>query len=290
MIVVTGSTGRVGRLTAEELVQRRHPLRLLVRDPERAPRLPGAEVVQADYEDTATLAEALHEGDRVFMVSAHAGPERRIALHRSFVEAAARQHVAHVVYLSFVNAGPDATFLHARSHGATEELLERSGVPYTAIRNGMYADEIPTWFDAEGVAREPVGEGRISFSYRPELAQAIAITLTDPGHGGKVYDITGEPVSLAELARIASEVTGDPYRYEPLTRHDWEAKWRARGKEEWGIEAGLTSFDAQRAGEFDVVSDDFRALTGRDPLGVRELIERLADRMPRSRGLGSCPD
>lgn len=280
MIVVTGSTGHVGRLAAEELARRGHSLRLVVRDPARAPSLPGAEVVAADYGDLEALAGALDGGDRVFMVSLHEGPERRVPLHRSFIEAAARQGVAHVVYLSFVNAGPTATFLHARSHGATEEMLRRSGVQFTFIRNGMYADDIPGWFDAEGVAREPVGDGRMSFSYRPELAAAIAVALSEPGHEGKVYDIVGEPVSLVELARIASEVTGDTYRYEPIGRDEWEARWRARDKPEWEIEAGLTSFDAHRAGELDVVSDDFRELTGRDPLTVAEIIARHLDEMP----------
>lgn len=277
MIVVTGCTGVVGRLVAEELVRRGHETRLLVRDHARAPSLPGAEVVVGDYGDTASLDAALREGDRVFMVSLHEGPARRVPLHRSFVEAAARRGVAQVVYLSFLNAGPDAIFLHARSHGATEEMLERSGIAYTFMRNGMYADDIPGWFDAEGVAREPVGDGRISFSYRPELAEAIAITLTEPGHEGKVYDVVAEPVALGELARIASEVTGRPYRYEPGAREDWEARWRARDWEDWQLEGGLTSFDAQLAGELAVVSTDFRTLTGRDPLTVRELVERVFD-------------
>jgi uncharacterized protein YbjT (DUF2867 family) len=281
MIVVTGSTGHCGRLVAEELARRGHSMRLLVRDPTRAPSLPGAKVVAADYGDPESLAAALDEGDRVFMVSVHEGPGRRVPLHRSFVDAAARAGVGQVVYLSFLNAGPDAVFLHARSHGATEEMLGRSGVAFTAIRNGMYADEIPGWFDAAGVAREPVGEGRISFSYRPELAEAIAVTLTEPGHEGAVYDIVGpRPVTLAELARAASEVTGKTYRYEPSPRAAWEERWRGRGWEDWKLEAGLTSFDAHVAGELAVASNDFRDLTGRDPLTVREVIERLRDEMP----------
>jgi uncharacterized protein YbjT (DUF2867 family) len=280
MIVVTGATGNVGRLTAEELARRGQPMRLMVRDPSRAPSIPEAEVVRADYGDPEALARALQEGDRVFMCSVHEGPARRVPLHRSFVETAARQGVARVVYLSFVNAGRDAIFLHARSHGATEEMLEQAGVAYSAIRNGMYADEIPGWFDAEGVAREPVGDGRISFSYRPELAEAIAVVLTEPQHDRKAYDIVAEPVGIAELARVASALTGREYRYEPSPREAWEARWRERGKEDWAIEAGLTSFDAQQAGEFDVVSEDYRLLTGKSPLTVAELVERQLDAMP----------
>ena len=88
MIVVTGASGHVGGLVAEELFELGEPMRLLVRDPSRAPELPGAEVAVADYGRPGTLAEALHEGDRVFMVSLHEGPERRVPLHRSFIEAA----------------------------------------------------------------------------------------------------------------------------------------------------------------------------------------------------------
>ena len=57
-------------------------------------------------------------------------------------------------------------------------MLVRSGVPYTSIRNGMYADDIPGWFDPDGVLREPGEDALITFSYRPELAKAIAVTLT----------------------------------------------------------------------------------------------------------------
>ena len=281
MIVVTGAAGHVGGLVAEELFERDVPMRLLVRDASRAPEFPGAEVVVADYGKPESLAAALQEGDRVFMTSVHEGPDRRVPLHRAFVEAAARAGVVQIVYLSFANAARDATFLHARSHGETEGILADSGVPWTAIRNTMYADHIPGWFDPDGIAREPLGEARMSFSYRPELAKAIAVTLTEPGHGEQVYDITTpESVSLHDLAHIAAEVTGDAYGYEPATDEEWDERWRALGRTGWELEAGRTSYEAIRAGELDVVTDDYERLTGLEPLRIAEILERHADELP----------
>jgi NAD(P)H dehydrogenase (quinone) len=281
MIVVTGSTGRMGGLVARRLESGGHPMRLLVRDPHRAPRINGAQVQAAEYGNPEALAKGLRKGDRVFMVSMWIGGDARLDLHRSFIEAAAKADVAQLVYLSFVNAGPTAIFSHAREHGATEEMLSASGVPWTSIRNSMYADDIPGWFDPDGVAREPGDDARMSFSYRPELADVIAMALTEPGHEGRIYNITTpESVSMRELAQIASEVTGDAYRYEPISDAEWIKRWTAMGRPEWALEAGQTSYEAMRAGEFDIVSDDYEKVTGSKAATIAQVITKLVDEMP----------
>ena len=124
MIVITGAGGHVGGLIARLLSERGERTRLLTRDPSRVPALQGAEVVRVDgFEDEDALDASLHEGDRVFMVAMHSSPEDRVRQHQAFVDAAVRAGVGRLVYLSCLNAGPDAVFLHGRSHGATEEMV-----------------------------------------------------------------------------------------------------------------------------------------------------------------------
>jgi uncharacterized protein YbjT (DUF2867 family) len=287
VIVVTGASGRVGGLVARELDRRGLRFRAVTRNVERLPDLGGAEIALAGYDEPDTLADALEPGDRVFMVSMHEPPERRIALHKGFIEVAVGRGVARIVYLSFIGAGPNASFVHARSHGATEGMLGACGVPFSAVRNGMYADEIASWFDGQGRITGPGGDGRLSLSYRPELAEAVAVLLADTGHDDRqIVTITGpESFSLTELAAVASEVTGDPYRYEPLGRDEWIAYRRSLGRPEWSIEAGITYYDGVGRGEADVVTDDYRELTGRAPLSIGDVIALHRDKMP----LGSVP-
>ncbi len=285
MIAVTGATGHVGTLVAEELSRRGVPFRMIVRDEARAPDLPGGDLVVADFADQGALERVLAPGDRVFMVSVHEDYDRRVALHRSFVEAAARRRVARVVYLSFVAAGPAARFRHARSHGATEAMLAASRLPFTAVRNAMYADGIATWFDERGRITGPGGDGRVSLTLRSELAEAIAVILSDPAHDGRsLVTITGpEAVSLAELAAIASNVTGDAYRYEPLDRAEWIESRRRLGRQEWAIDAGISYYDGVAAGEADVVSGDYAELTGNEPRTIEQVIEDHREAMPLGR-------
>lgn len=282
MIVITGAGGHVGGLIADNFGEHGLPVRLLTRDPSRLSERAGTEIVEIEgFEDKPALASALGEGDRVFMVAMHSSVEDRTRQHRAFVDVAVAAKIGQLVYLSCLGAGPEAVFLHGRSHGATEDMVRGSGLPFTIVRMSMWTDDIPNWFDPDGVIRAPAGDGRISFTYRPEIASVIAATLTGEGHEGKTYDVTGpESVSMPELAVLAAEITGDDYRCEPLERDAWTAKRLALGRPAWSVQAGLSSWDALDAGEFDVVSDTVRELTGAEPITVADWIAGHADEMP----------
>src|SRR5262245_2398780 len=115
-LAITGSTGRLGGRVARSLAV---PLRLIVRDPGRAPDLSECEVVAATYDNPG---EALKGVKTLFMVSGAEHPDR-VTQHRTFIDAAQHAGVEHIVYTSFYGAAPDATFTLARDHFATEEHI-----------------------------------------------------------------------------------------------------------------------------------------------------------------------
>ena len=88
----------------------------------------------------------------------------------------------------------------------------------------------------------------------------------------------------ASRTRIASPRTG-----EPLDREEWIAYRKSVGRPDWSIEAGISYYDGVRAGEADVVTDDYRALTGKKPRSIRELIALHREEMPLARGSSSSP-
>jgi NAD(P)H dehydrogenase (quinone) len=87
VIAVTAATGGLGSRVASRLAAAGAAQRLVVRDPDRAPTLPGAEPARADYERPEEVRAALTGVDTLLFVSATEHPDR-IALHRNAIDAA----------------------------------------------------------------------------------------------------------------------------------------------------------------------------------------------------------
>jgi NAD(P)H dehydrogenase (quinone) len=273
MIVVSGSTGRLGGRVARRLAGAGVPQRLLVRDAARAPRLPGADVVTADYGDATALRPALAGASTVLMVSASESVDR-VDRHRGFADAAAAAGVRHLVYTSFLNAAPNATFTLARDHWATEEHIRGLALPFTFLRDGLYADFLPMMAGEDGVIRGPAGDGRVSVVAQDDIADAAVAVLRDPGaHTGATYDLTGPAaLTFAEMAAILTEVTGRPVRFENETLEQAYASRAGYGAPDWQVDAWVSTYTAAAAGELDTVSSDLERLTGRPARSLADLL------------------
>jgi uncharacterized protein YbjT (DUF2867 family) len=245
------------------------PQRLVVRDPARAPSMDGASVVQASYGDAEASRRALHGVDTLFMVSGSEAPDR-VDQHRTFVDAAVSAGVGHIVYLSFYGAAPDATFTLARDHWATEEHIRAGGVPYTFVRDNLYADFIPSMVGEDGVIRGPAGDGRVAAVAQADIAGVVATVLREPGaHAGTTYSLTGpEALTFHEIAAIL----GPEVRYHPETVDEAYASRARYGAPGWQVDAWVSTYTAIAAGELAGVTGDVERITGRPPRALADLL------------------
>jgi uncharacterized protein YbjT (DUF2867 family) len=273
LIAVTGASGQLGGRVARLLAERGTPLRLVVRDPGRAPRIEGAEVAGgASYADAEAMRRAFAGAETVFLVSAAEDPAR-VDLHRNAVDAVVAAGVPRVVYTSFFSAAPDTAFTFGRDHFHTEQHIEASGLDWTFLRDNLYLDYVPAFAGADGVIRGPAGEGRVAAVARDDVAAAAAAVLTEDGHAGRRYELTGpEALGLAEAAEQLTRAAGRPVRYERETLEEARRSRATSGAPDWEIEGWVTSYAAIAAGELERVSGDVERLTGLRPRSLPDFL------------------
>jgi uncharacterized protein YbjT (DUF2867 family) len=275
-IVITGASGGIGGRVARLLADRGDAsnLRLVVRNPDRAPDIPGASVAVAEYGDAEAMHDAVDGADAVFLVSASEAADR-VNMHRTAVDAVARAGVPRIVYLSFLGAAADCTFTFGRDHFHTEEHIRAAGLEHTFLRDSLYTDYVPVFTNEAGEIRGPAGDGRVSWVTRDDVAASAAAVLADlPAHANRTYEMTGpEALTMAETAALLTDVSGREVRYVDETLEEaWESR-RPSGAPDWEIEGWITSYTSIAVGEMEKVSGDVEALTGRAPTSVRDWLE-----------------
>ncbi|QFQ95369.1 SDR family oxidoreductase [Streptomyces phaeolivaceus] len=280
-IVVTGATGHLGGRVARLLAGQGVAQRLLARSPERVPVLPGATVVKGGFGDRDAVVRGLTGARTVFMVSASESVDR-VAQHRAFVDAAVEAGVAHLVYVSFFGAAPDAAFTLARDHFHTEEHIRASGLAHTFLRDNLYADFVPRLAGEDGVIRGPAGQGRAAFVSQDDIADAATAILTRPAdHAGATYDLTGpESLTLDEAAAILTERLGRPVRYQAETIEEAYASRASYNAPPWQLDAWVSTYTAIATGELDGVSGAVPDLTGHPARSLADVLRTTTRNLP----------
>ena len=273
MIGTTGATGEVGGRLARRLAERDIRQRLIVRDVSRAPSLRDAEVTEVGgYADPEGMRQAFTGVSSLFLVSAREAADR-VDQHKAAVDAAVAAGVERIVYLSFIGAAADATFTFARDHFRTEEHIRKSGLAFTFSRQNLYMDLLPVLGGKEGVIRGPAGDGRVAPVLRDDVADAITAMLTEPGHDGTTYELTGpDLLTLGEVAALVSEFSEQTVVYENQTVEEARVSRAGYGAPAWEVEGWITTYTAIAAGELGVVTDHVARLTGHEPVSVREFL------------------
>ena len=197
MIMVTGASGRFSSAVLAEL-------RALGIPAVGGSRTPSAGQRHVDFSIPDSLD--FNGVDTLLLVPAGAQEDdRQVAFNRAAVEIAVRDGVSHLVYTSLTGAGDHLSM--ALPHRVTERIIMASGMTWTILRNGVYAEILgaPLSWEKHGEALRivsPLGDGAVAAVARQDLACAAASVLSDPGrHERKVYELVGSrAVSTADVA------------------------------------------------------------------------------------------
>lgn len=279
LIAITGATGGMGGRVAERLAGRGVRQRLIVRDRTRAPHIAAAEVVECGgYLDVEGMTSALRGVGTLFLVSAHFSDDR-VKEHTTAVDSALAAGVKRIVYLSFMGASPEATFMAAREHYRTEQYIRQTGVPFTFLRSSLYADSAVGYFGEDGVVRGPADDGRVSFVARDDIADTVvAIVLTSDGHDGVTYNNTGpEALTFAETAALLTEVTGRPCHFHDETMDEARQSRAHYGAPDDIVDIWISTYTAIAKDELSMITDDIPRLTGHPARTLREFLRDNPD-------------
>ena len=263
MILVT-TAGKVGGEASRLLAERGEPVRVLVRDPAKAPVLQqaGIEVAIGDLAVPGTLDQALQDVTTVILVSP-AVPAQEIAV----IEAAARAGASHVVKVTS-KASADSPIARRRGQAAIEAALTASGLGWTLLRNNGYMQNFLMM--APAIARTDsfaaaTGDGRVGhIDARDVGAVAAAIAAAPASHAGRTYWPTGpESLSSGEVAVILSKVLGREITFRPITFEEQRQAMISAGLPEPVAEDNARALALFAGGEADYVTTDVPDILGR---------------------------
>lgn len=270
-ILVTGATGTVGSFLVRKLGAAGVAARALVRSREKAEAIEklGLEAAVGDLDKPLTLAPALEGIEKVFLLSAP--EERQAELQNNLVRAAREAGVRHVVKLSAIGVGgPLDSITLGRIHRETEEEIERAGFAYTHLRpNGFMQNSFmfARMIKSQGAFYAPFGDAKVSYVDARDVASVAFHALTEDGHEGKAYEITGpEALSYHDMARELTAVLGREVKYVEIPVETARAAMVSMGMQEWTADSLVELFNFYKDGRADQVRDTVRQVTGRDPI------------------------
>jgi uncharacterized protein YbjT (DUF2867 family) len=283
-IVVTGATGTVGSRVVEQLAAAGATVRAAMRDPGKIAPREGVETVAFDLADSESVAPAIQGVDHLFLLTAFV-PDM-VDMTKTVVVAAREAGVEHIVRLSVLGAGPEASITLARWHTEAEQYLEQSGVGFTHLRPNSFMQNYIT-FCAQTIKSQdtvflPHGSGKMSVVDAEDVAAVAVKALLEPGHMGQSYDLTG-PAALdnSEVAATLSEVLGRTIHYMDIPDMMVEVGLKSMGTPDVIIgalgELSATNRDSRLAG----VHDDVGRLLGRPPRSFGEFARANAEAWSR---------
>ena len=277
MILITGSTGKVGQHLVTALQSRGVPFKALARSEAsvKTLRAQGVETVQGDLGDPASLKTALVGVDKLFLLSAGSHFDD---LEVAAIQAAKAAGVKHVVKLSALGVDADSSNPLFRAHARSERALEASGLAFTILRPTFFMQNWVAFYSHAVKAGQPIyvnaGAGKLAWIDTRDIAEVAATALTEPDHEGLVYDLTGpEPLGYADVASRLGKLLGRQIAYVPVADAAAFQAMKGMGMDAWYAYGMVTLNQGVRRGQAEATTGTVELVTGKPSRGIDTFLQ-----------------
>jgi uncharacterized protein YbjT (DUF2867 family) len=280
-ILITGATGNVGSAVLDNLGTTDVGLRALAHDESKARSLRdrGVEAIVGDFLQPETLSPAL-EGVGTVLLVTPIHPEQVTQASNVIKAAKESGNDLRIVRLSVHQAFHQAPARNSRQHAEIEDELASSGLPYTLLRPTTFMQN--TLMAARTVASEgriyqPFKDGRLGMIDARDIGEVAAKVLTEEGHEGEVYTLTGPAaISFYNVAQALSEVLGKEVSYVPIPLEKAKEAMLDMGLSEWRADVLIEYAKAHSEGYSDFTTKDVERLTGHPATSYKEFATDFA--------------
>ena len=259
----------------------------------------GIETRVTNFNNPDGLAEAFKDGDALALISMPFVGAKRQNAHKNAVDAAKAAGVKKIIYTSLVNAGDETNpSVEKKDRIFTERYVQEVGLDHIFLRNSQYAEAMITnyytYVKVSGPLMNSQGDGLMAYISRKDCAKAVAYALHrafEPQYDHATLDINGpELMTISKFCEIGNEETGNNVSYKFVTDEENYQIFDAMGvprttdgvfkkdsEAPFSSDGMVTFAQAIREGKMDIQTDDFKKLTGDDPITVREMFANQED-------------
>lgn len=267
MLLVTGATGNNGSEIIKRLAMQNVPVRAMVRDRAKAMTATNVEVVEADFDRPETLLSALSGVDRAFLLTNSS--EHAEAQQLAFVEAAKQSGVAQIVKLSQFAADRNSPVRFLRYHAAVEAAIQASGMAYTFLRPNLFMQGLLNFkstIASQNAFYAAIGDAKVSMIDVRDIADVAIAALIEPGHEGKIYDLTGaQALTHTEAAQYLSDAIGRKINFVDISPDQMLETLLSVHFPTWQAEGLIEDYAHYRRGEASMVASGVQDATGKAP-------------------------
>ena len=260
----------------QELSKREFPLRVLVHTREKAKMFEGTpvEVVVGNFAQPETFEQTLTGIDSALLLTP-SSPEQ-VEWERNFITTAKHAEVPHIVKFSVIGADAHASEQLLRWHGQSERILADAGIAATYLHSNFFMQNVFAFVPsivAQGAFYVPQKDGRVSLVDTKDIAAVAATVLTEPGHEGKEYTITGaEALTYDDVATVLSTTLEKSVKYVDVPPEAAAQGLREGGVPGWYADALVELYVAASQGRFASVTHTIADITHRQPTSFTQFV------------------